>query len=272
VRAIVSEAALTARIVAIHAQSGEAYGAPRIHAELRAARVRVSRKRVARIMREKRLTGAFVPKRKVTPIAYAENIIKRRFSIDAINTVWCGDITQLQTADGWLYLAVMIDMCSRRVVGWGVSAVIDTALALNALRSAVVSRCPARGLIHHTDRGAQYTAAEYQAALAVYGMRVSMSGRGKCLDNAKAESFFSSLKRELGKSRALESRDRVSAKIAGYIVRYNRERRHSGLGRMAPAAFERLPGDARARILARAEAERIARLERRIAARKRRGK
>jgi transposase InsO family protein len=221
------------------------YGSPRIHGELRGRGERVSRKRVARLMRERdlraRLGRPRVPRttdaRHGLPVA--ENVLARRFTTTAPNVAWVGDVTYLPTAEGWRYLAVLLDLYSRRVVGFALSASNDTALALAALRQALVLRAPAAGLIHHTDRGSPYASAAYQAVLTQHGIVPSMSRSGNCYDNAVAESFFSTLEHELGAEIEDKPAAEVEALVRSYIEDfYNAERRHSTLGGVSPVAFE----------------------------------
>src|SRR4051812_21623281 len=177
---------LTAQIAAAHAQSRQTYGAPRIHAALRARGVRCARQRVARLMRAAGLVGCHRRRRVRTTVADpaqppAPNLVARDFAAPRVNRLWIGDITYLATREGWLSLAVLLDAHSRRVVGWAMADHLRTELALDALTMALAQRRPGAGLVHHTDRGCQYTAAAYQAALAARGVTVSMSRAGECL-------------------------------------------------------------------------------------------
>ena len=239
-----ADAALTAQIAAAHARSRRTYGAPRIHAELRAQGARCARKRVARLMRAAGLVGCHRRRRTRTTIADpahmpAPNLVARDFRATAPDRLWIGDITYVATAEGWLYLAVLVDVYSRRVIGWAMGDDLRTELALGALRMALRARRPGAGLVHHTDRGSQYTAASYRAALATPGVTVSMSRAGECLDNAMAESFFATLKAELIGTRTWPTRAAARLAIFEWIaVWYNRQRRHSALGYRAPVAHE----------------------------------
>lgn len=228
----------------IHDSSKQRYGSPRIHEELAANDTRVGRKRVARLMKENGLS-ARIKRRfvKTTDSKHdfpiAPNLLQRDFTADAPNEVWVGDITYLDTREGWLYLAVLIDLYSRRVVGWAMSERIDTALAMNALNMALARRNPRRGLIHHTDRGCQYASHEYRRQLRGIGAVCSMSRKGDCWDNAVAESFFASLRKELTNRVDFLSRDAARSNVFEYIEAfYNRVRRHSTINYQSPNNFE----------------------------------
>jgi len=202
---------LAARIAAAHAQSRGTYGTPRIHAALRAAGARTSRRRVARLMRAAGLVGCYRRRQVRTTVvdptrAPAPNLVARNFTAPAPDRLWLGDITYVATHEGWLYLAVLLDAHSRRVVGWAMADHLRTELPLDALAMALRSRRPSPGLVHHTDRGCQYTAADYQTRLASASLVCSMSRAGECLDNAMAESFFATLKAELVERRQWATR------------------------------------------------------------------
>ncbi len=168
----------------------------------------------------------------------APNLLGRNFLASAANRRWVGDITYLRTNEGWLYLAVVLDLYSRMVVGWAVSAVIDRHLVIKALQMALKRRCPDSGLLHHSDRGSQYASEEFQKALEAHGITCSMSRRGDCYDNAAMESWFGTLKTELGES--FDTHAEAKRQLFDYIeVFYNRRRRHSSLGYVSPE-FERL--------------------------------
>jgi transposase InsO family protein len=239
-----ADAALTAQIAAVHARSRRTYGAPRVHAELRAAGVRCARKRVARLMRAAGLAGCHRRRRARTTVADpahtpAPNLVARDFTAPAVDRLWLGDIRYVATQEGWLYLAILLDAHSRRVVGWAMADHLRTELALDALTMALARRRPGAALVHHTDRGCQYTAAAYRQALAARGVVASMSRSGDCLDNAMAESFFATLKAELGDARIWPSRAAARTAIFAWIeVWYNRQRRHSALSYRPPATFE----------------------------------
>jgi len=239
-----ADEALAQQVAAVHARSRRTYGSPRIKAELRAGGVRCARKRVARLMRTAGLVGCHRRRRARTTVAEpthtpAPNLVARDFRATAPDRLWLGDITYIATAEGWLYLAVIIDAYSRRVVGWAMADHLRTELALDALVMALQCRRPLPGLVHHTDRGCQYTAAAYQAALAARGLTVSMSRAGECLDNAMAERFFATLKAELVDARTWPTRAAARLAIFEWLeVWYNRQRRHSALGYRAPVAYE----------------------------------
>lgn len=236
--------ALTARIRAIFQRSRRRYGAPRVQRALREQGVRVARKRVARLMRE----GGMIARprrrfRRTTDSSHglpvAPDLLGRDFHADAPNTVWAGDITYIWTAEGWCYLAVLLDLFSRRVVGWKLSSSLSRELALEALEQAVKRRQPPPGLIHHTDRGCQYASAHYRARLEALGMRASMSGVGDCWDNAVSETFFATLKKELVHGCAFATRTEAYDVISDYIENfYNAERLHSTIGYVSPNDFE----------------------------------
>ncbi len=240
-----ADEALTTRIAAARARSRQTYGAPRIQAELRAGGVRCARKREARLMRAAGLVGCHRRRRTRTTVAEpthtrAPNLVARDFAAPAPNRLRLGDITYVATQEGWLYLAVLLDAYSRRVVGWAMADYLRAELARDALAMALRVRRPGAGLVHHTDRGSQYTAATYQAMLADRGVTVSMSRAGECLDNAVAESFFATLKAELVDARVWPTRAAARLAIFEWIeVWYNRQRRHSTLGHLTPVAHER---------------------------------
>jgi putative transposase len=238
---------LMARVRIIHAESGESYGAPRVQRELRAEGLPTSTKRVARLMREDNLVARpRKPSRVSTtnsnhddPIA--PNLLDRSFAVDglAVNRIWVADLTHIPTREGAMYLATVLDLASRRCVGWAMRDQMDGELTLSALRMARTARHPAPGLLHHSDRGTQYTAGEYRAELAAHGMVASMSKKGDCYDNAVAESFFSTLEFELLMRHDWHTREQARRAIFRYIEAwYNRRRRHSTLGYLSPAEYE----------------------------------
>lgn len=240
-----TDAKLCLRIGEIHRKSRGSYGSPTIHAELKAKGIRIARKRVARLMRLEAISAKKPRAFRVTTMsshAYpiAPNRLDRQFTVPEPNTAWVADITYFSTAEGWLYLATVLDLFSRRVVGWSMSRSIDAALVLNALRMAVDGRRPRRGLIVHTDRGSQYACNEYRAYLDAHGIVPSMSRKRDCWDNAVAESFFATLKSDVKPDRIWATRNQARAAIFEYIETwYNRERRHSTNGYLSPMEFER---------------------------------
>jgi putative transposase len=235
---------LAIEIAAIHKASRETYGSPRIHAELRAKGFDVSRKRVARIMSELGLEGRRKrPFRATTDskhnLPIAENVLDRKFGVDSPDVAWVTDITYVWTAEGWLYLAAILDLFSRRVVGIAMSERIDRELVLEALRVAVGRRVPNAGLLHHSDQGSQYASGDYQQALEELGVVCSMSRKGNCWDNAVAESFFATLKTECIYRRRFATKAEARETIFDFVeVFYNRCRRHSTIGYMTPTEFE----------------------------------
>lgn len=239
------DAELAARIHAFHRASEGRYGSPRIQQDLKADGQKVSRKRTARLMRENRLFARKRRKFRVTTdskheFPIAPNILERNFATEAPNQAWVTDITFLPTTQGWLYLAVVLDLFSRRVVGWATSQNIDRHLALAALQMAVRDRRPDEGLIHHSDRGSTYAAGEYRKALKAASSVCSMSRKGDCWDNAVAESFFATLKREMNDADNLESRALGTLHVRAFIEYYNNKRRHSSIGYKTPIEFELL--------------------------------
>jgi putative transposase len=238
---------LMARVRIIHAESNETYGAPRVHRELQAEGLPASPKRVARLMREEGLVARPRKRPRVSttdsnhdhPIA--PNRLAREFDVNGIglNRVWVADITYIPTREGTFYLATVLDLGSRRCVGWAMRDTLEVELALSALRMARAARAPGPGLIHHSDRGSQYTSGDYRAELAAHGMIASMSGKGDCYDNAVAESFFSTLEFELLMQNDWHTREDARRAIFRYIETwYNRRRRHSTLGYVSPAEYE----------------------------------
>ena len=240
-----ADADLTARVQAIHAGSRRTYGAPRIHAELADAGVAVSRKRVARVMRAAGVAGVSrrrAPRttRRDSQAQPAPDRVERRFEADAPNRLWVADITYVPTLVGFLYLAIVLDVFSRRVVGWAMATHLRTALVIEALEMAVAQRRPA-GVIHHSDRGCQYTALAFGARCRGWGVAQSMGSTGDCFDNSMAESFFATLECELLDRTTLSTYAEARAAVFDFIEGwYNTRRRHSALGYRSPLEFERL--------------------------------
>jgi transposase InsO family protein len=239
------DAELAARVKAVHEESKGRYGSPRVHARLRAQGLRHSRKRVARLMRQAGLQGRAAKRWKKTTIAdpaaaARADRIRRDFTADAakVNTRWCGDITYIATWEGWLYLATVIDIASRRVVGFALADHLRTELIASALSNAVAARDPEPGVIFHSDRGCQYTSAAYAALADECEVTLSVGRTGQCWDNALAESFFSSLKGELIDTRAWPTRAGARRAVVEYIGWYNGTRLHSSLGYQSPADYE----------------------------------
>jgi transposase InsO family protein len=239
------DAELAAQITTVHKESKGRYGVPRVHAQLRAEGKRHSRKRVARLMRQSGLQGRAAKRWKKTTVpdpaaAARADRIRRDFTADAskLNTRWCGDITYIATWEGWLYLATVIDIASRRVVGHAMADHLRTELIADALSNAVAVRDPQPGVIFHSDRGCQYTSAAYAALAEENQVTLSVGRTGQCWDNALAESFFSSLKGELTDTRAWPTRARARRAVVEYIAWYNGTRLHSSLGYRSPADYE----------------------------------
>jgi len=252
--------ALTAQIKAAHERSRKTYGRRRIHAQLRQEGLLCSRHRVARLMRQEGLRGrrrrafrATTDSRHGLPTApnllvlsAAEGLARtdptgrtRNFTATAPNQVWVSDITYLPCAEGWEYLATVMDLYNRQIVGWAMQSTLERSLTLRALAMAIRQRGPVPGLIHHSDRGVQYACGDYQAVLAAQGIRPSMSRKGDCWDNAPQESFFGTLKGELALHDLRLPRAEVRRNVFEYIeVFYNRQRLHSSLGYLSPVAFE----------------------------------
>jgi putative transposase len=234
---------LTVLVRAAHEESRGSYGSPRVHAELQAHDEHVGRKRVARLMRQASLKARVRRRFKCTTMSehdqpIAPNLLARQFEATSPNQRWVGDTTELLAGNGKLYLAAVLDLYSRLIVGWGLSAVNDRHLTLRALDQALQRRDPEAGLLHHSDQGSTYASEGYRKALASRGITCSMSRRGDCYDNAAMESWFSTLKFELGER--FESPSDAKHRLFDYIeVFYNQKRRHSSLGYATPAEVER---------------------------------
>lgn len=240
-----SDRELLAQIRRVHAQSREAYGAKKTWLELNAQGVACGKHRVERLRRcagiealRKRRFRVMVEHHHTAPAA--PNLVQRRFAVAAPNRVWVGDMTCIRTRAGLLHLAVLLDLYSRRVVGWAMGERPNLPLAVGALEMALLARVPASGLVHHTDQGALYGARDYRKELTLRGIEPSMSAKGNAYDNAVAESFFSNLKNELVHHCDFTTREQARAAIFDYIeIFYNRQRRHQTLGYLSPMQFER---------------------------------
>ena len=234
---------LGVKVAEAHERGRGTYGSPRIHRELKKQGFEVSRKRVIRLMQEQGLVGR--PKRRFVAttdskheLEVAPNLLERDFTASAPNQRWVGDITYLKTPEGWLYLAVIIDLFSRFVVGWSLSTDIDRHLVLKALEMGLKRRGTLAGGMFHSDRGSQYASEDHRKALVASGIDCSMSRKGNCWDNAVSESWFSTLKAELGEE--FSSQDQAQRQLFDFIeVFYNQQRSHSTLGYVSPAEFER---------------------------------
>jgi putative transposase len=239
-----ADAELVVEIKVAHKTGRGAYGSPRVHRELRANGRRVGKKRVERLMRQEGIVAKKKRRfRRTTdsnhPDPIAPNILARDFEVALPNTAWVTDVTYVWTHEGWLYLAAILDLYSRRVVGWAASACNDRALALDALARATSTRKPAAGLLHHSDRGSVYASGDYGDALTKIGAIKSMSRKGDCWDNAVAESFFATIKGEMIDHEEYETRAEAIAAIDDYIdAFYNTRRRHSTIGYVSPIEFE----------------------------------
>lgn len=237
--------ALLALIQGIHAEVKQRYGSPRIHAALAAQGEACSVNTVAKLMRDNDIRAKSARKFRCTtdsnhPLPVADNLLGREFGPEGPNESWVADITYVPTREGWLYLAIVEDLYSRKVVGWSMAATMESRLVVDALELAVKRRLPDEGLVAHSDRGSQYASDHYQRLLGKHGITCSMSGVAQCWDNAPAESFFASLKKELTHHEDYQTRQEARASIFEYIeVFYNNERLHSSLGYVTPAAYER---------------------------------
>jgi putative transposase len=236
---------LAAKIQAVHTQNRQVYGSPRVYQALQAQGEDVCENTVAKLMRELHIRAKtqrrFLPH--TTDSSHqqpvAENLLDRQFAADQPNQKWAVDITYIPTGEGWLYLAGVLDLCSRRIVGWSMADHMRSELVRDALEMAIVQRGPQAGLLHHSDRGVQYAGEDYQYLLQRHQMEVSMSGKGDCWDNACVESFWGTLKAELVNHEHYTTRQQARQSIFEYIeVFYNRQRLHSSLGYKSPEAFE----------------------------------
>lgn len=235
---------LVSQIRRVHEASRATYGSPRVHRQLQREGVRAGRNRVAKLMRTNDMRGRIRRRFRTTTDsnhshAVAPNTLNRQFAVDSPDQVWAGDITYIRTATGWAYLAVILDLHSRMVVGWAMADHMRTELVETALSNALGARMPSATLLHHSDRGCQYASGSYRAQLARHDIKVSMSRRGDCYDNAVVESFFGTLKQELVFHQRWSNLLEARAAIHDYIeVFYNRQRLHSTLGYRTPAEVD----------------------------------
>lgn len=240
-----ADAALSARIVHIHEESRRTYGAPRIYAELQEEGQPVGQKRVARLMRASNIVGvsrrrSFHTTRRDPAARPAPDLVDRKFTADGPNQLWVADMTYIPTRSGFLFLAVVLDVWSRKIVGWAMSARMTTKIVLDALLMAIEQRQPAGSVIHHSDQGSQYTSIEFGKRCHEEGVRPSMGSVGDCYDNAMCESFFATLECELLDRMRFETRAEAELAVFDFIEGfYNTRRRHSSIGNRAPAIFER---------------------------------
>lgn len=236
---------LVEKISQIHLGSRRTYGSPRVYLVLKGMGENCSKTTVERLMRERGIRAKMHRKFKATTdskhrLPVAKNVVKRNFSADAPNKLWCTDITYLSTSEGWLYLAAIIDVFTRKIVGWSMRDSLAEALVLDALEMAIQRQRPGEGLVHHSDRGSQYASYEYQNRLKHYGMVASMSRKGQCWDNALMESFFHTLKTEHVYHERFRTKDHARRSVFEWIeVFYNRQRIHSALGYVTPVCYER---------------------------------
>lgn len=238
-------AELTEQVKEIHIENRCVYGSPRIHQELIARGIPCNRKTVAKVMKEAGICAKTHRKFRVTTTdsnhrqPVAPNVLDREFNVSKCNQTWLADITYVDTAEGWLYLAAVEDLCSRKIVGWAMSETIDSRLVVDALHMAMQRQLPGAGLIAHSDRGVQYASEHYQRLLHEHGITCSMSRKANCWDNAPMESLFATLKKELIHHENYRTREEARQSIFEYIeVFYNRIRRHSAIGYLSPEKFE----------------------------------
>ena len=230
----------------VHRRSRKNYGSPRVAKELKSQGISCSENRVARLMKANGIKARTKLKFKATTdskhnLPVAPNLLNQRFTADGPDSVWVSDITYISTNEGWLYLAGVLDLYNRQVVGWSADQRMTRQLTIDALEKAIIRRSPGPGLIHHSDRGLQYAARDYQQILKQHGMIVSMSRKGNCYDNAVMESFFKTLKTELVYQRRFATREEAKKMLFDYIeIYYNRQRIHSTLGYKTPVEFERI--------------------------------
>jgi len=227
-----------------HNKSKRTYGLPRIYSAMRKEGFIVNKKRIARLMRDNNIKAKTKRRFRITTVQSSkaqpsENILKQNFTASSENKIWTGDITYVWTKEGWIYLAVIMDIYSRKIVGWSIDCSLSTELVIRALMMAIVHRNPQRGIIFHSDRGSQYTSSSFRSILKNYGIVQSMSSTGNCYDNAITESFFHTLKTELIYWEKYQTKEEAKRSIFEYIeINYNRRRLHSSLGYLSPVEFE----------------------------------
>jgi len=243
---------LLERVRALHAASRQTYGSPRIYRDLRADGIKVGRKRVERLMRQAGLSGTVKRRRgkttiRIPGVRVADDLVKRDFQPPAPNTLWVSDITYLRSWEGWLYLAVVLDCFSRRIVGFAIEDHLRAELVVDALEQALQRRRPQGRLIHHSDQGSQYVSLAFGRRCRLAGIEQSMGGRGSAYDNAVCESFFKTLKSELVDRRSWPTRAELRTAVFDYVeCFYNPRRRHSSLGYLSPAEYEKINSEVRA--------------------------
>jgi len=239
-----TDEALMGEIARQYVENRRVYGSPRIHDALKEVGIAVGRKRIARLMREHGLVAEpyrrMKWKRPYKTACAAPNLVQRQFQVPQPNQVWAADMTAFWTGSGWVHLAIVMDLYSRRIIGWAMHGQMTERLVVDALEMAVLSRRPTGPLIHHSDQGSQYQSYLFQGKLKAYGIQMSMSRRGDCWDNAVVESFFKTAKAELLYDGRFQTREEARAELFDYIeVFYNRKRKHSTLGFQSPAQFEK---------------------------------
>jgi len=241
----IPESELLEKIKEVFNQSRQRYGSPRITAELKAKGMKVSKNRIARIMKKHGIKSKIKRRYKITTnskhkLPVAENLVEMKFNPEKANSLWASDITYIRTLEGWLYLAVVLDLWSRAVIGWCIDRFMDESLIIRAMDQAIANRPRNEDLIFHSDRGSQYASSNVRALLQQNEINQSMSSKGNCYDNAPVESFFSSLKCELVYTETFKTREEAKLKVFEYIeIFYNRKRRHSKLGYLSPLDFEK---------------------------------